>query len=204
MNVKLNRKCFAFGFFLVLFASVFVNHQMTYEEMTYGNVDELTYFVRFIFLVFFIFLSNARLNDIGIHGGDKIFHLILLFIPLISLYPICKMIFKKGYEQKILDAEKNKFENHEKIFSLTTDLKKFWILTFLIISILICIFYVPYETKTSNGISKPIGNSTIFEPPKKYAKKSTYIIYEEIIFREFVVLVICGTGYLVSTMIKKK
>ena len=54
---------------------------------------------------------------------------------------------------------------------MKTDFKKFWILAFLIISLLTCIFYVPYEIKNSSGISKPIGNSTIFEPPEKYSKR---------------------------------
>ena len=96
-----------------------------------------------------------------------------------------------------------KESNVTKKLSFNYDLKKIWILAFLLISLLTCIFHVPYEIKTSNGVSKPIGNSTIFEPPKKYITRPTHIIYEEIVFREFIILAVCGTGYLISTIIKK-
>ena len=138
-------------------------------------------------------------------------------------------------------------------------LKKFWILVFLIISLISCIFYVPYGITEKNGTIKHIGNQNIFEEPKQYVTRPVdesnepkkakedfknkygvsiqdiendkemaellaefktepeikyetvqvpapfaHLIYTEIIFREFIILAVCSTGYLISTMILKK
>lgn len=87
---------------------------------------------------------------------------------------------------------------------LKETIKNFWILIFCIISLIVCIFYVPYETRNNNGEGKFVGHAIVFEMPKKYQTKPTHLNYEEIIFRECIILASCGTGYLISTMIFKK
>lgn len=51
-----------------------------------------------------------------------------------------------------------------------------------------------------------MGNSDIFNPPqdKQYSKKPFRIIYQELVFREFIILSVCGAGYLLSTTASKK
>ena len=83
------------------------------------------------------------------------------------------------------------------------NLKKTWLLIFCVVSLFVCIFFVPYEMMRSKDFWVPAGQSTIFEPPKG-ATKYTRIIYSELIFREFIILAGCVAGYALSTMIKKK
>lgn len=160
-------------------------------------------------LLFFLhaWFMNARFNDIGYSIKQKLWYVFLLFIPLAGLYTCYVLIFKKSdsvnkisnepqYSESINDTNKN--------FTLEKDWKKIWILIFCLISLLLCTFYVPYNAiKPDKNIIVKSDYSTLFTPPKGFNPKVTHIDYQSMMFRELLILIGCGAGYILTTMIKK-
>ena len=87
---------------------------------------------------------------------------------------------------------------------LKETIKIFWILIFFLATLIVCIFYVPFETKKVNGTVNYVGHSIVSEIPKKYKNIPTQIYYEEMIFREIIILASCGAGYAASVLMFKK
>ena len=91
-------------------------------------------------------------------------------------------------------------------FSNFINQKNVWILIFCVVSFVSCILYVPYNLvrlDNPNFIYKT-AHGTIFEIPEDFRPQNTRIDYQAMVFREFLILIGCCTGYTVSTMINKK
>ena len=84
--------------------------------------------------------------------------------------------------------------------------KNFWLLIFCLVSLVTCIFYVPYNMVHSQKPEFVIKNAhgTIFEIPKDFRLPVTKIDYQAIAFREILILIACCAGYTISIVIKKK
>ena len=91
-------------------------------------------------------------------------------------------------------------------FSSFANQKNFWALIFCVVSLVMCLFYVPYNlVKPSNPeIVFKTSHATIFEVPEDFNPRVTKIDYQSIAFREFLILIGCCAGYAVSTVMKKK
>lgn len=86
-------------------------------------------------------------------------------------------------------------------------MKNFWFLIFCIISLMTCIFYVPYYSMNQFDQSKISQKAygKIYKLPKGFYKPElTRINYEEIVYREVLILLGCCAGYTASTIIKNK
>ena len=87
------------------------------------------------------------------------------------------------------------------------DSKKIWLLIFFIVS-LGMMFWPPYHTVFPNNKGVEFaGYGTISEPPSSVSKKNktyTSIDYSTLAFHEVMLLVVCGAGYTITTMVKKK
>lgn len=84
--------------------------------------------------------------------------------------------------------------------------KNFWALIFCVVSLVTCIFYVPYNLVGANkpNVIHKTAHATIFDAPKNFKPQLTKIDYEAIEFREVLILLGCCAGYTASTIIKKK
>ena len=91
-------------------------------------------------------------------------------------------------------------------FSNFASQKNLWAFVFCVVSLVMCIFYVPYNrVKSSNPeIIIETTHATIFEVPKNFNPRLTKIDYQAIAFREVLILLGCCAGYTVSTIINKK
>ena len=221
MPKKINRKTFFAGWFLATFL-VGISQEILplLPEDEYKIVVSLEYTI--LFLVF-VFLINARCNDIGgIGAGKKIAIFVGLFIPLIGFGLLLYLLFARGaeYEQflraqqsaqpaqsKFKDVVSKRMEKFSDLKgTLLKDLKSLWILVFCVVSLLGCIFYVPYNLVHPDrpGVVAKTAHSTIFEVPEDFLPAITKVDYGALAFREGVLLIICFAGYTVSTIVKKK
>ena len=84
------------------------------------------------------------------------------------------------------------------------NLRKIWILIFCAVSLVACIFFVPY---TVYGYKDhPTGEIVYINALSKqsdYFWKNHYINYSSMAFRELLILVGCFGGYTLTTMIRK-
>lgn len=116
-----------------------------------------------------------------------------------------KETVKKKFYSYFSENREGTFQINSKVFSTET-LKRFWSLIFFVVSLYVCVFYVPYEYMQTKNVWIPMGNADIFNPPKgeQYKNKPARIIYEELVFREFIILSACGAGYIISSMATRK
>lgn len=218
MEKKINRKKFLFGWLVLVILLSCLN--VASAELTRKNLtqyEDLLSIGYILFLLMYLFLYNARCNDInGMTTGKKIGIIVLSLIPLIGLGSFIYLVTKKGadYEQslknqqstQIDDEHSRQTENFRAVKNnLLTNLKKFWILVFCVISLATCLFYVPYNlVKSSNpDIVVKTTHGTIFGAPSDFKPQLTKIDYQAIGFREGLFLIACCAGYIVSTLIKK-
>ena len=90
LSVKINRKKFFGGWILLAFFISLLN-------ATYENI---VLFGWILFLFLWLFLFNARCNDIGLTAGEKIGALAVSFIPIVGLFPFLYLLFTKGKDYK--------------------------------------------------------------------------------------------------------
>ena len=72
--------------------------KMTQQEDNLVIGEILLFMGGVVFLVFYIFLFNARCNDIGLSTSEKIGAFFVSLIPILSLFVFLHLIFKKGEE----------------------------------------------------------------------------------------------------------
>lgn len=221
LSAKINRKKFLVGFFLLAILTSCLNVVSTeLVRLNMTQYEDLLSIVYLLFLLFYLLLFNARCNDInGMTTGKKIGIILLSCIPLIGLVSVIYLAYKRGadceqilrnrqsVQSQIDDKPSKRTESLKDIKNtLLTDLKKFWVLTFCVVSLATCILYVPYNLVHSNNpdMVYKTAHATIFAIPEKFKPQLTKIDYQAIAFRELLILIGCCAGYTVSTMIKKK
>lgn len=105
-----------------------------------------------------------------------------------------------------MNYEKHTDDKSTDLFSRFNDLKRVWILIFLIVSICIML-YPPYQTTIPNKGTTTAGYSFIGTTPSgvpTYNKKFTSVDYSTLIFHEIIWAVICGAGYTLTVILKKR
>lgn len=216
MPEKINRKTFFAGWFLITFLIVLF-------EKIFPKDETIVTVLWIICFVIWVLLVDARCNDIGgIGAKKKVAILVGLFIPLIGFGLLLYLLFARGaeYEEFLraqqsdqsaqLKSEDNFSKRTEKFSelkgTLLKDLKSLWILVFCGVSLLGCIFYVPYNLVHPDrpGVVAKTAHSTIFEVPEKFKPQLTKVDYGALAFREGVLLIACIAGYTISTIVKKK
>ena len=97
-------------------------------------------------------------------------------------------------------------ENMDKVNGLLGDIKRVWVLVFLLISIGMMV-YPPYHTVIPGKGEMFEGYNIIGEAPKNIPsgrKKFTSIDYSTLAFHEVILAVVCCAGYTLTTMVRKK
>lgn len=116
---------------------------------------------------------------------------------------IIAVFLRYQYNKNRQLREKNSFMAW---FSIFANQKNFWASVFCVVSLVMCIFYVPYNlVKSSNPeIVIETAHATIFEVPKNFNPQVTKMDYQSIAFREVLILLGCCAGYTVSTIVNKR
>lgn len=101
---------------------------------------------------------------------------------------------------------KNNTSNASKLPGLFQDIKKTWILIFLVTSIAM-LLYPPYHTVIPNRGEEFAGYNIVGEIPAKVSsgkKRFTSIDYTTLAFHEVICGVVCCAGYTLTMMVRKK